>query len=112
MKPFDIFSWQPPGWPEPHPCVIVSSPARAAGKPDVEVILCSTKKAGRAAQSGEIILDAADGLDWPTICKCDQIYSVPRGNLKHRRGEVSPARRPQLVRQIIAAHAWGEILAS
>jgi hypothetical protein len=35
MKPFDIFSWQPSGWPEPHPCVIVSHPDRVAGKPDV-----------------------------------------------------------------------------
>jgi len=35
MKPFDIFSWQPSVWPEPHPCVIVSHPDRVAGKPDV-----------------------------------------------------------------------------
>jgi mRNA-degrading endonuclease toxin of MazEF toxin-antitoxin module len=110
MKPFEIFSWQPAGWPEPHPCVIVSSPARAANKPDVEVVLCSTQKAGRAALPGEIILDTADGLDWQTICKCDQIYSVPRDRLKNRRGIVSESRRVQLIRTIIAAHSWGEIL--
>jgi mRNA-degrading endonuclease toxin of MazEF toxin-antitoxin module len=111
MKPFEIFRWQPDGWPETHPCVIASSPARAASKPDVEVVLCSTQKAGRAAVPGEIILEAADGLDWQTICKCVQIYSVPRGRLKNRRGMVSENRRVQLVRTIIAAHAWGEILA-
>jgi mRNA-degrading endonuclease toxin of MazEF toxin-antitoxin module len=111
MKAFEIYSWQPPGWPEPHPCVIVSNPARVASKPDVEVILCSTQRAGRAAQPGEIVLDSADGLDWQTICKCDLIYSVPRGHLKNRRGEVSKPRRRQLVQTIIAAHAWGEILA-
>ena len=55
MKPFEIYTWQPPGWPEAHPCVIVSSPARAAHKPDIEVVLCSTQKAGHAAQPGEII---------------------------------------------------------
>jgi hypothetical protein len=32
MKQFDIFSWQPAGWPEPHPCVIVSHPDRAGPK--------------------------------------------------------------------------------
>ena len=68
MKAFDIFSWQPAGWPEPHPAVIVSGPDRVANKPEVEVLMCSSKKAGRAAQPGEIVLDTADGLDWVTIC--------------------------------------------
>ena len=110
MKPFEIYSWQPPGWPEPHPCVIVSSAARAASKPDVEVVLCASKKAGRTAEAGEIILDTADGLEWPTLCKCDLIYTVPRGKIRNRRGEVSKNRRAHLIRTIIAAHAWGEIL--
>lgn len=112
MKPFDIFSWQPAGWPEPHPCVIISSQSRTANKPDVEVVMCSTKRAGRTAQPGEIILDTADGLNWPTICKCDLIHAVHRDDLKNRRGEVSAARRPLLIRTIIAAHGWGEVLAS
>src|SRR5947207_1708594 len=110
MKPFEIYSWQPTGWPEPHPCVIVSNPSRAANKPEVEVILCSTQRAGRAAQAGEIILDTADGLDWPTICKCDLIYSTSREKIKNRRGQVSMTRRALLIRTIIAAHAWGEIM--
>ena len=112
MKPFDVFTWQPPGWPEPHLCVIVSNLARAIHKPEVEVVMCSTKRAGRTALPGEIILDTADGMDWPTICKCDLIHAVHRDDLKNRRGEVSATRRGLLIRTIIAAHAWGEILAS
>jgi hypothetical protein len=112
MKPFEIFNCQPPGWSEPHPCVIVSNPDRADRKNPVEVLMCSTQRAKRQPEAHELLLDAADGLDWPTLCKCDVIYAVPRTELKHQRGEVSPARRPQLVRQIIAAHAWGGILAS
>lgn len=112
MKPFEIFSWQPEGWPEPHPAVIISNPARVANKPDVEVVMCSSKRAGRAAQPGEMILDTADGLDWPTLCKCDLIYAVPKSELKARRGEVTASRRGLLIRNIIAAHAWGEVLAS
>ncbi len=111
MKPFDVFNWQPVGWPEPHPCVIISGAARTASKPDVEVVMCSTKQAGRAAGPGEVILDTADGLDWPTICKCDLIHAVAREELKKPRGEVSANRRAQIIRTIIAAHAWGEILA-
>ena len=112
MKPFDIFSWQPTGWPEPHPAVIVSNPDRVMNKPEVEVLMCSSKKAGRGATPGEMMLDAADGLDWPTLCKCDLIHAVKKTDLKIRRGEVSIARRQQLVRTLIAAHGWGEVLAS
>ncbi len=112
MKRFEIFSWQPEGWPEPHPAVIISNPARVANKPEVEVVMCSSKKAGRDAQPGEMLLDSADGLDWPTLCKCDLIHAVRKADLKHLRGEVSAVRRGLLIRNIIAAHAWGEVLAS
>ena len=110
MKPFEIFSWQPDGWPEARPCVIVSNPTRAAQKPDVEVLMCASKKVTRTAEPHEVILDTADGLDWPTVCKCDLIHTVPREEIRGRRGSVSTERRQLLVRKIIAAHGWGEIL--
>jgi hypothetical protein len=112
MKPFDIFSWQPSGWPEPHPCVVVSHPSRTANKDPVEVLMCSSKKAAREAEPHEVILDTADGMDWPTICKCDLIYAVPKSDLKRFRGEVSPTRRAVLVRTMIAAHGWTQVLAA
>jgi hypothetical protein len=113
MKPFEIYSWQPPGvnWHEPHPCVIVSHPSRASSKPDVEVLLCSTQRAKRTAEPHEIILDDADGLDWPTLCKCDLIYAVPRTQLGARRGVVGEVRQRQMLRTLLAAHGWGEVLA-
>ena len=110
MKPFEIFSWQPSGWPEAHPCVVVSHPDRADRKTPVEVLMCSTKRATREAELHEIILDKADGLDWPTLCKCDVIYAVSRTELKAKRGVVSALRRPQLVRTMIAAHGWASVL--
>jgi mRNA-degrading endonuclease toxin of MazEF toxin-antitoxin module len=100
VKPFDIYSWRPPGWPEPHPAVIISNPDRIARKPEVEVLMCSSRPAGRAALPGEIILDAAD-----------LIHAVKKADLTLPRGRVSPERRAQLVRVIIAAHAWGDVLA-
>jgi hypothetical protein len=110
MKTFDIFVWQPAGWPEPHPCVVVSHPDRAARKDPVEVILCSSKPAARDAEAHEVILDAADGLDWATLCKCDVLYAVPRGDLKGQKGRVSALRQPVIVRTILAAHGWGAVL--
>lgn len=106
MKTFDIFSWQPPGWDKPHPAVVVSHPDRADRKSPVEVIMGSSVRAGRKAESHEFILDTADGLDWPTLIKCDVIYAVPRELLKDRRGEVSADRRGPLLRTVLAAHGW------
>jgi mRNA-degrading endonuclease toxin of MazEF toxin-antitoxin module len=110
MKPFDVFYWQPNGWPEPHPCVIISHPARAANKDPVEVVMCSSKETTRAAQAHEVILDQADGMDWPTICKCDLIHTVAKSELKKHKGSVSTGRRAVLVRTVIAAHGWPEVL--
>ncbi len=112
MKPFDVFHWQPKGWPEPHPCVVISHRARAENKDPVEVVMCSTKRANRAAEPNEVVLDEADAMDWPTICKCDLIHTVPKSELKRWRGTVSVSRRQALVRSIIASHGWPEVLAS
>ena len=110
MKPFDIFSWQAPGWKEPHPAVIVSHPDRADRKNPIEVVLCSTQRSNRRPEAHEVLLDQSDGLEWPTLCKCDVIYAVPRDEIKHRRGQVALERRAQFVRTIIAAHGWAQVL--
>ena len=51
-------------------------------------------------------MNAWDGLDWPTFCKCDCIYAVPRAELKQRRGTVTTERRRRIVRTVIATHGW------
>lgn len=96
------------GWGT-HPVVIVSHPARAARKDFVEVLNCSSQRANRPPAEHEVVLDAADGLDWPTFCKCDCIFAVPREELKERRGEVNPERRRQIVRAIIQSHLWNAL---
>jgi mRNA-degrading endonuclease toxin of MazEF toxin-antitoxin module len=110
LKPFEIYSWQPAGWPEPHPAVVISHPDRAAKKDMVEVLMCSTQPTTRTNKVHEVILDQADGLDWPTLCKCDLIYAVPRGDLKRKRGEVSVSRRAHLLRVMIGAHGWANYM--
>jgi hypothetical protein len=72
--------------------------------------MCSTKRATRHAESHEILLDKEDGLDWPTLCKCDLIHAVSRTELKSKRGDVSLLRRRQLVRTMMAAHGWMSVL--
>jgi mRNA-degrading endonuclease toxin of MazEF toxin-antitoxin module len=96
------------GW-QSHPVVIVSHPARAARKNFVEVLDCSSQRANRPPHDSEVVLDKADGMDWPTFCKCDCLYAVPRGELKKHRGTVVLERRRQIVRAIIASHGWNAL---
>jgi mRNA-degrading endonuclease toxin of MazEF toxin-antitoxin module len=96
------------GW-GPHPVVVVSHPARAARKEFVEILDCSTQRATRSPQDNEVLLDKTDGMDWATLCKCDCIYAVPRGELKRHRGRVAGDRQRQIVRTIITAHGWNAI---
>jgi hypothetical protein len=106
VRPWDIYSWQPPGWPEPHPVVIVSEASRVENKPQVNILLCSSKEAGRPAGPTEVILDKSDGLDWPTLCKCDLIYSVDKAQLSNWRGEVMLERRRQIARKVVQSLAF------
>ncbi len=106
MNAWEVWTYHPPGWAEAHPCVIVSHPQRVLSKPEVNVVMCSSRRATRDPRPNEIILDQADGLDWPTICKCDLLLDVPRSDLKHRRGRVTDARRAQIIRTINRSMDW------
>jgi mRNA-degrading endonuclease toxin of MazEF toxin-antitoxin module len=107
-----VIAWEiwtfDPGYGD-HPVVIVSAPNRVANKPLVEILLCSSRRASRAPNAGEVLLDAADGLNWETLCKCDLIYSVDRDLLHTRRGTVTRERRRQIVRAIVASHGWSSV---
>jgi mRNA-degrading endonuclease toxin of MazEF toxin-antitoxin module len=110
VNQFDIFYWKPPAWKKAHPAVVVSHADRAARRPQVDVIPCTTQRAQRRAEAHEIILDEADGLDWPTLCKCDLIYAAVRSDLTQHKGHVTEARQAPLVRTMIAAHGWAAVL--
>lgn len=106
LKQWDIYSYKHPDWPEAHPAVIVSHPGRIAHKPEVTILLCSSKGASRAARPHEVVLDRGDGLDWPTLCKCDLLYTVSKSALNDHRGAVTLERRRQIVRTINRAMGW------
>ena|SRR5437764_3045180 len=74
-----------------------------------KIILCSTQRASRAPNAGEVVLDLADGLNWETLCKCDLIYSVDRDLLHTRRGLVTTERRREIVCVIVGCHGWNSI---
>jgi len=43
----------------------------------------------------------ADGLDWPTLCKCDLVYGAEKKDLKRRRGSVTAERRRAIAERVI-----------
>jgi hypothetical protein len=86
--------------------VIVSHPRRVADKPQVNVLMCSSQEARRPAKPHEVILDEADGLDWPTLCKCDLLLDVPKMELRSKRGRVTEPRRRQIIATVIRSLDW------
>jgi len=106
MKAWDIFTFQPPGWPQPHPAVIVSHPKRVANKREVNVLMCSSHRATLPPEANEVILDENDGLDWPTLCKCDLLHAVEKLELTNYRGHVTAERRRQIIAAINRSNGW------
>src|SRR5256885_1243468 len=79
MEPWQIWTWTFEFGE--HPAVIVSNPERVKRKDDLIVISCSTHRAKRFPELFEVILDESDGLDWPTLCRCDLLlYSPPESS--------------------------------
>lgn len=107
MSPWEIWTYDP-GYGD-HPAVIISHPGRVANKPTVEFLLCSSQPGRRPPLPTEVLLDASDGLNWETLCKCDLIRADDKSRLHTRRGQVSVARRREIVRTLIRAHGWSEV---
>ena len=68
--------------------------------------MCASRRATRRPEPNEVILDANDGLDWATLCKCDLLYTVQKANLVNRRGAVSAERRRQIIATINRVNGW------
>jgi mRNA-degrading endonuclease toxin of MazEF toxin-antitoxin module len=100
MKPWEIWTWRFPDADE-HPAVILGTDDRVRLKPRVSILLCSSQRATRRPEIHELVLDEADGLDWPTLCKCDLVYAAPKSELARRRGTVSSERRRGIAERVI-----------
>ena len=49
MKAWKIYSYQIPGVREPHPAVVLGHVDRISNKPQVNIRLCTSQRAGRPA---------------------------------------------------------------
>jgi len=104
MEPWEIWTFDFPV-EGPHPCVVFSSRSRIANPAfdRVNVLLCRTLRAAltRDTKPTEIVLDEADGLEWPTLCRVDAMHFVLKAGLRERRGIVCKERRRQISQQML-----------
>jgi mRNA-degrading endonuclease toxin of MazEF toxin-antitoxin module len=87
---------------KPHPAVIISNEERCVndGLEYVNALICTSARLDREVKKNEVILNAADGLDWKTAVRCDVIYLLPKAEFLERRGKVSLQRRIGIARKI------------
>jgi mRNA-degrading endonuclease toxin of MazEF toxin-antitoxin module len=86
-----------------HPAVIISND-EIAENPDiaaVNALICSSAEIRRDPKPNEETLDAADGLDWRSVVRCDRIYLLPKAVFRNSRGSVTAERRPLIGRKIV-----------
>ena len=101
MKQWDIYLYPFPD-EKPHPVVILSADEWCAN-PDlyrVNGLLCTSARLNRGPKPHEVILNAADGLDWKTAVRCDFIHALPKADFKELRGSVSHIRRREITRKL------------
>ena len=88
---------------KPHPTVIISNEERCVND-DLEYVnalICTSARLNRETKKHEVILNAADGLDWKTAVCCDVVYLLPKAEFRERRGKVGPLRRVLIARKIV-----------
>jgi len=95
-----------PGDRDEHPAVVVSREEICADerKALVNVLYGSTKRPTDQKAETEILLNGADGLDRPTLFSCAHFYTVHRSKIGQRLGRVTPERRRQIGRAIVALY--------
>jgi mRNA-degrading endonuclease toxin of MazEF toxin-antitoxin module len=88
---------------KPHPAVIISNDERCVNEHlnYVNALICTSATLNREPKKNEVILNAADGLDWKTAVRCDVIYLLAKSGFRERRGKVNPQRRVAIARKIL-----------
>ena len=89
-----------------HPVLIISNPARA-GNPDIvelNGLFCQSVRPHVPLKPYHFLLDRADGLENPTLVRCDHIRALRREFIGQPRGVVSYARRLPLFRKVLECY--------
>jgi len=96
LKAWEIWTWQG------HPVVLVSNQYRIDRKQKIVVLKCQSLYSGdQRAGECETVLGTEDGLDRPTICTCDLLFTAHKSELNQKRGAVCYQRQRDISRKMI-----------
>ncbi len=96
MRAWEIWTW------EGHPVVLVSNQRRIERKQKLVVLKCQTFHSGDLPPGEfETLLDQEDGLERPTVCTCDLLFTAVKSELSQKRGAVSYERQRDISRKMI-----------
>lgn len=103
MLQWEIYNFPHPTPENFHPCVVLSPDILASSPqvPFVNVLACTSLRARDTLKLNEVRLNGADGLDGPTIVKCNFILFFNKNQAGARRGAVSRERQ-QAIRSTLA----------
>ena len=88
-----------------HPAVILSGPDILADGRQLRFnALVGTKRPPAASVlAHQVLLDQADGLDFPTLVNCGLVYVIRKNAILRTAGIVSHLRRPEIARRVRAS---------
>ncbi len=109
MRQWEIYDFPQPDPSQPHPCVILSPDGFAQNDQisSVNVLACqSLRPPTRNLKPIEVRLNGADGLDGPTIVKCNFIFAFDKSSAGKRRGQVTPERQQAIKRVLRTVYGF------
>jgi hypothetical protein len=91
--------------PDGHPAVILSSDDTMADSRQqrFNVVTGTKKQPGENARNHQVILDAADRLEFPTVVDCSLVYVARKLSILRSTGSVTINRR-QLIRRAVRGY--------
>lgn len=88
-----------------HPAVIISPEELCIDprKTRLNVLYGTTRRPGQPPRPHQVVLNGADGLDHATLVDCVYFFGVDRRKMTAIAGRVTPERRRQIGRTIVAS---------
>ena len=85
-----------------HPGVVVSAAEWCADehKLRLNVLACSKRVPVEGARHHQVLLNGADGLEFPSVCGCEFFHVIARESVHEIIGRVTPARRRAISRKV------------
>lgn len=92
-----------------HPAVVLSPPDILDDDKQLRlnVLMGSKRVPAEMSKSHQVVLNGADGLEFPTLVDCALVYQVRKASILRHAGRVAHARRSGIAARVRAALGVG-----